>query len=246
MVGGEFFSILPDSEIFVKFIMPVFKIKNEKFFKQWAPEMAYVMGFFAADGSMTINPRGSHYVEFYITDKDLLETIREIFQSNHKIAIIKRNDNWNKAYRLQIGSKAWFNDLLKLGFVPNKAKRTKLPKIPHQYIGDFVRGYFDGDGCVSIIENHKHDRPNPCFGLMVRFISGSENFLQDLKLLLTKHNIDGSRVSYGQGAFRLTYSTRSAIKLYNLMYASCKNLLLERKRKIFEKFLERFHGGRVV
>jgi len=208
--------------------------------------MAYILGFFAADGAMTINPRGSHYVDFYITDKDLLETMRGVFQSNHKISVIKRNDRWNTIYRLQIGSKIWFNDLLKLGFVPNKAKRIKLPKIPKEYAGDFVRGYFDGDGCASIVESHKYDRPNSCFGLQVRFTSGSQEFLQDLKLLLGGFDIAGGGVFSNQGAFRLAYSTRSAIRLYNLMYANCKDLLLERKKKIFKKFLKRFHCGRVV
>jgi hypothetical protein len=52
--------------------MPIFKTKNENFFKNWTPEMAYVLGFFTADGSMIRNKRGAHFIEFQITDKNLL------------------------------------------------------------------------------------------------------------------------------------------------------------------------------
>ena len=49
--------------------------------------MAYVLGFFAADGNMIKNKRGAHFIEFQITDKNLLEKIRELLGSNQKIAI---------------------------------------------------------------------------------------------------------------------------------------------------------------
>jgi len=44
--------------------MPIYKTKNENFFKKWTPEMAYVLGFFAADGSMVKNKRGACFIEF--------------------------------------------------------------------------------------------------------------------------------------------------------------------------------------
>ena len=60
--------------------MPIFKTKNENFFKAWSPDMAYVLGFFAADGSMYRTNRGTYFIEFQITDKDLLLKIRETTQ----------------------------------------------------------------------------------------------------------------------------------------------------------------------
>jgi len=78
--------------------------------------MAYVLGFFTADGSMTKNKRGAHFIELEITDKDLLYTIRELLESNHKITERKRSDKWKRAYRLQIGSKMMFNDFRTYAF----------------------------------------------------------------------------------------------------------------------------------
>lgn len=49
--------------------MPVFKRKNEKFFERWTPDMAYVLGFFAADGTLTVGKRGNCYIELTSCDK---------------------------------------------------------------------------------------------------------------------------------------------------------------------------------
>jgi DNA-binding transcriptional regulator WhiA len=57
--------------------MPIHKEINRNFFKKWTPEMAYILGFFTADGSMFKNKRGSYFVEFEITDKELLEKIKK-------------------------------------------------------------------------------------------------------------------------------------------------------------------------
>jgi len=68
--------------------------------------MAYVLGFFAADGSMVKNKRGAHFIDFHINDGELLDKIRLTLDSNHKISIQDgRNKNWKSCYRLQIGSK---------------------------------------------------------------------------------------------------------------------------------------------
>src|SRR3989344_4542443 len=128
--------------------MPVNKTLNQDFFKKWSSEMAYVLGFFAADGNMIKNKRGAHFIEFQITDRDILNQIKNLLGSNHKISIRDRNKKWKKSYRLQLGSKEIFNDLIKLGMVPRKSNILKFPKIPDVYLADFVRGYFDGDGHV--------------------------------------------------------------------------------------------------
>ena len=40
---------------------------NVDFFKKWSAEMAYVLGYFCADGGMFINPRGSKFILFQRT-----------------------------------------------------------------------------------------------------------------------------------------------------------------------------------
>ncbi|MEK7144930.1 MAG: hypothetical protein AAB794_03715 [Patescibacteria group bacterium] len=57
--------------------MPMHRAVNQGFFKKWTPEMAYVLGFFAADGYMTLNKRGAHFWSIQITDKNILEGIKK-------------------------------------------------------------------------------------------------------------------------------------------------------------------------
>src|SRR3989344_5923597 len=129
--------------------MPIYREMHRRFFRIWSSEMAYVLGFFVADGNMIRNKRGAYFISIEITDKDILEKMKKAIGSTHKISIRKNQFPEKDSYRLQIGSKAMFNDLLKLGITPNKSKTIDLPEIPKNYFSDFLRGYFDGDGCIS-------------------------------------------------------------------------------------------------
>ena len=142
--------------------------------------MAYVLGFFTADGNMVKNKRGAHFIAIEITDRDILEKIKEAVGSNHKIGVKKRKFPEKDAYRLQIGSKEMFDDLLRLGLMPNKSKTIDLPFVPDKYLSHFVRGYFDGDGCISYGIYNRKDRKSKNYLFGSRFTSGSKIFLENL------------------------------------------------------------------
>ena len=61
-------------------------------------------------------------------------------------AISKRSERSGKVFRIQIGSKEMAEDLFHLGLSVQKVRRIVLPTAPEKFLGDFVRGYFDGDG----------------------------------------------------------------------------------------------------
>ncbi len=202
--------------------------------------MAYVLGFFTADGNMIRNKRGAHFIAIEITDKDLLEEIKEAFGSNHKISIKRRNvlnKKWKDAYRLQIGSKKIFDDLLKLGLTPNKSKTIDLPHVPDKYFHHFVRGYFDGDGNVVSGYFDRCDRKSKACVLSTRFTSGSGLILNNLKNSLSRL-LGTTGSSYCRdNTWRLNYSINDSRKLFKFMYNGDKveNLIyLERKYKTYK------------
>lgn len=211
-----------DTSKFVKInigFMPIYRTINKDFFKKWTPEMTYVLGFFAADGCMIKNNRGAHFVEFHITDKDILEKIKKLLGSNHKIATRDRkNPNWKIGYRLQIGNKEIFNDLIKLGMTPRKSNVIRMPSVPNECLSHFVRGYFDGDGCVSIGEYQKKDRKSKSKVIITGFTSGSRKFLEDLRFILTKNQIIKGGTLYQTDGCRLCFSTHDSLRLYQFMY----------------------------
>ena len=217
--------------------MPVFKTKNENFFKKFSSEMAYVLGFFAADGNLTLGKRGNHYIEFNSCDRDIIEKIRNVMECNHKISGVKKHDSHKMCYRIQVGSKDIFRDLINLGFVPNKSKRLAYPKVPNQYFPDFVRGYFDGDGHVTVGIYKRKNRPSMQKVLFSGFTSGTKSFLQTLKNDLTKLEIIKGGTLYYQKGYRLTFSIYDSLSLYAFLYKNINNgLYLARKKKVFERY----------
>jgi intein/homing endonuclease len=216
--------------------MPISKRVNKDFFKKWSTEMAYVLGFFTADGNLTVNHRNGHYIEFTSCDRAIIWDIRKSLNSDYKISErTGRKNDWNKYYRLQIGCREIFNDLEELGMKTRKSNDLEFPKVPMQYLGDFLRGYFDGDGCVSFGRYFRKQRRKYHWLLTSRFISGSKNFLLELKRILSKH-LKGGSLSKKNRGYQLLYGKDDSIDLYKLMYNNISSdLFLKRKYNIFRK-----------
>ena len=202
--------------------------------------MAYVLGFFAADGYITVNRRGGQFWCIQITDKPLLEKIKRIIDAEHVISVRNRAINEKTAYRIQIGSIEMCNDLRKLGFGERKTKHLILPSIPKKFFSDFVRGYFDGDGNVWMGYIHK-DRKIPMLVLRIVFTSCSGYFLSALREKLSSMlNTAGAIISETSYS-RLQYSIRDSLKLYYFMYNGFgkSRLYLPRKRDVFKRYIQK-------
>jgi intein-encoded DNA endonuclease-like protein len=217
--------------------MPIFKNLNDQFFKIWSPQMAYVLGYFAADGSMLKNRRGAHFIEFTSVDKDLIETVQNILSSDHKVSTRQGKSTWHTAYRLQLGSKTMYNDLLGLGFVQAKSKNLIFPEVPPKFISHFIRGYFDGDGHVSIINYKRRNRPKPLSRtIMTGFTCGSRSFLEQLHGKLKQYAmVSGGSLCYSL-AYRLTFSVKDSGRINLFLYKDAENLFLNRKKKVFDSY----------
>lgn len=214
---------------------------NQDFFKTWSPEMAYVFGFFTADGSMIRNKRGGCYIEFTSTDRDVLESIQKVTQSTHKLQKRPlRNAAWNEQYRIQIGSKEWHTDLLKLGLTQNKSKTLSFPEIPKSYFGDFARGYFDGDGCVYFKQHFSKQKKKDIWVFTTLFTSGSRTFLESLHIKLLESCVKGGHISGDKTGYDLVFSRHDSLALHRLMYhtVGVSNMFLSRKREKLERAIK--------
>lgn len=203
--------------------------------------MAYVLGFFFADGSYDVNPRGSEYFSFQITDELLLTQIQLVMESNHKISARKpKKVNENTQFRLQIGSKEMCGDLRMLGVLQCKAYTARVPTVPKKLVKDFVRGYFDGDGNVWSGAIHK-ERKTQHHTILTAFTSCSGSFLLGLQQMLYENELGRGSLFKNKTAYRLQYSAKDSIILFNLMYGGAmqNGLFLERKKIVFKRFLEK-------
>lgn len=99
----------------------------------------------------------------------------------------------------------------------------------------FIRGYFDGDGCIS---------QSSAGNWKVGFVSGSRLFINGLEMCLAMHAGTSNRTIYkreSSKAHDLIYTKREDMaKLFNFFYdryAIEKELLLPRKHKKFVQYM---------
>lgn len=119
---------------------------------------AYWLGFLMADGCISKTSKNGPYNRFEINIKEsdikLLEQFNRDIDSTYKIKTFI-NKNKKRGFEssmcsLRINSKKMTDDLILHGIVPNKTGKEYLPdSIPKQYIKDFIRGFFDGDGSIT-------------------------------------------------------------------------------------------------
>lgn len=104
--------------------------------------MAYLLGFFIADGYIASQ---SQSIAFTQKDPTILEEIKNVFDSNQ--ALYKNIG----VYSLLFHSKIMKNDLRTLfNITSEKSYDITFQIVSEQYIHHFIRGYFDGDGHVNI------------------------------------------------------------------------------------------------
>ena len=186
--------------------------------------MAYVLGFWFADGSM--RKSRSYKIGFYSEDLDLLEQIRRTIDSTHPI--VKNTDG---SYRFIVFSKKMYNNLLNIGGFPNKSLKIKFPKVPKKYLADFIRGYFDGDGSVFYTNYNSTKDGKPRTELRSNFTSGSQQFLEKLRDQLSTLLGLSSRkvVNYERTTWKLGYGTKDTISLLKFLYHPSYKVGMKRK-----------------
>lgn len=208
--------------------------------------MAYVLGYIYADGAILDVRKSSRacYLSILSTDEEILVKIRCVLGSNHPLSLRNPKPTYfalsgktytgKPAFILRIGSIEIYNDLAKLGLKPKKSLDIDLPNIPRAYFASFLRGYFDGDGCLYTSTRETR----------MIFTSGSINFLTNLGLKLA-HDLNISQKTLNKqpnGAFQLKYRKRESLCILSFIYKNTDNrLYLERKYGKYQKLLSQIN-----
>lgn len=118
-------------------------------------EKAYWLGFICADGCVTHNPWS---VELALSVKDKIH-LRKFLSciSSQNVEIkdrIVNTSSFIKTHRISsrvvLSSKEMCIDLSQYGVVPRKTYTYSFPKqLSPKYYSHYLRGYFDGDGCIT-------------------------------------------------------------------------------------------------
>jgi len=190
---------------------------------------SYWLGFLYADGGVyksKDNKTNTTTIKLSSKDIDHLEQFKKDFNLPHIIKIQKEH-SFNKIYEsaiIRITSKDMVNDLIKHGCIPNKTSTLQFPQIDEKLISHFIRGYFDGDGSVSIVKKTNNKEFN---------ILGNYDFLNDIqKILINKCNLNKTKIKKKNKIYSLNYGGNvNAEKFKNFIYKNSSTHLERKKNK---------------
>lgn len=211
---------------------------NENFFSSWSPTMAYVLGFWFADGYM--KHIKSYRVIFTSADLEHLRAINKAMQSNCPIVKYRRRGTLENCSTFTVHSKKLFSDLQNLGGFRKKSLTIEFPNIPDSLLADFIRGYFEGDGSVFFTSYYRTKDHKKQTEFRCNFTSGSPTFLNSLRDILTKYlSVFPRKVcQYGTNQWKLGYGTKDTERLLKYIYYPGCQLYLERKYLIYQRYLK--------
>lgn len=227
----------------------IYNIKKD-YFNQFNNYSCYWAGFINADGCIetyipydrkspnyklkfTIGEKDSHHIQKFVMDLNYpIETIKK---GKSSIRGINHNNVKFSTSVKQICLNLTTN--FKILTAGEKSCNEIFPVLPNEYYKDYIRGYFDGDGCVCYANKQKSS--------IVITIVGGYDFCSGLKDFFT--NIYGE--SFGhiykerptdlgecENLYRFCFSAHKQTEFfYNyIYYEGCTHL--ERKKQIFDSF----------
>ena len=167
------------------------------------------------------------------TDEHILNSFKEILFYNGPLHLKKSNtfEQNSKTYfrkaqkTLTINSIQTFKCLHKQGLYPNKSLTLQFPteeQVPKELQRHFIRGYFDGDGCIT-----KKGQ--------ISFI-GSDCFINYLNVLINKMEIESKVHKIDKISVINIHKKKYMQKFFNFLYKD-GTYYLDRKFERFNKIL---------
>lgn len=206
---------------------------DEKYFDKIDDEhKAYWLGFIYADGCHNIK---KHSLSIVLQEQDS-DLLWDFYKDIRCDKIVQRyyNYKYHRFYAsVYIQHPHLTQALLNKGVFQNKSFKITFPSenvIPKELLRHFVRGYFDGDGSISIPQDKSHTSWN-IIGNYI-FIEGVktyiENSIPNYTLTIYKHSQNNNIYTIGKGG-------RIVVKTFLDWLYKDSTIYLKRK---YDKYLE--------
>lgn len=193
-------------------------------------EKAYWLGFLYADGCVYRGSGSYSYrlqINLQARDRIILEKFQSAIESNYKIQEKKVNNA--DCVLLKVNSTKMCEDLMNLGVVPRKSLICTFPKLRSDLIPHFIRGYFDGDGCITRTESRGKWGINICGNQA--FLTSMQNIFKENDILVNIYDNNHSVAKTLETGSHVMIS-----KLYDFLYKNA-TVYLERKYEKFQAFM---------
>jgi len=216
--------------------------RNEKYFEKInTEEKAYWLGFLYADGCLYKQKTGYGYnfeLSLKESDKYHIENFLKTIECDVPVKkkLVRLGDKTYTSYRVMFFCREFAEHLIDKGCYPNKSLTLKFPSkeiVPDKLMKHFIRGYFDGDGCVCFGYKYNNIIHKKCFSPSMSIV-GTKDMLESIQNILIRDAKLTKTKIFGKGrTFQFFWSgTISAQKFYNYCYVDA-SACLERKVEIF-------------
>ena len=221
---------------------------NKNFFETIdSEEKAYWLGFIYADGWICLSESNAEVgIQLKDSDYEHLKKFNKSIEGNIEVNRFMATNGFgiDKEYpscSIRIYCKKMALDLEKNGATKNKTKTIQLPNLSKEFIIPFLRGYFDGDGCLQL------DKKRNC--MRFDYCSASKIMLEQIrKFLYDNYNITSyiskeERSKSKDGIiripnYRLNFrGLRNGYNFGKLLYEDA-NIYLDRKYNFYKRLVE--------
>lgn len=211
---------------------------NESYFKNWSREMAYIVGFVNADGNVIYSEENSMYllqIAIKEEDKEVLLKIKDALGYEGELIYYeakRSNGKKTNMAKLCINSKPLVKSLLDIGIEERKSLTKGVPhSLPENYIYDYLRGYFDGNGTIDM----RYAR-TLVPSLRLRLSSGSERHLSDVQDILERFGFRRKKIEKAKGSstYVLRFSNNETHTLYDRFYEQEESIHMLRRKEKFD------------
>ena len=200
-------------------------------------EKAYWLGFIYADGYIGSTPIRDDKKSVYNFELSLaLKDIEHLEKFRKFIGFEKEITKDSYRCRIMVANKHFWTILNNYGCTPNKSLTLKFPNcIPNNLIRHFIRGYFDGDGCIT---RHVYiNTVSPEINVI-----GTKDFLNNIiNYSNTTPNIRHDK-RHSEETLILEWHKDDGVKFINYLYNN-SSIYLDRKFKLYNFFKD---GSRSV
>lgn len=228
----SFFNHLKRNNIQTDVITNKSKINHYYFSKIDTEEKAYFLGLLFADGYIEApnkNSNGKVCLRLSKPDIYMVEALASAICPENtvryrKAYIDSRNWNIKESAEISFTSKIINNDLNNLGMLYGKSKLGRIfPNINKDLIRHFIRGYFEGDGCLCIKQGINVKK------VEISFYCPDKYFLESISEYTTNSVISQSK--NGLYSLRLN-NTLNKYNFLNFLYKDC-SIYLYRKYNLY-------------
>lgn len=195
---------------------------------------AWLLGFIAADGYLPTTKGAKNRIVITLSkkDKEMLEEIAKEIGYNGEIKTYLSSDNVHYMSSLSFTSKPLRKQIENYGIMNAKTfKLNCLPKLPKEYMLDFIRGFFDGDG--SIVKR-KDSKNAP---LRISLTCASYNFLNSIAIFLEEElGVSHKNLNNDHKNYCINYGHFDSMKICEAFYNN-DYLALKRKKEKYYKII---------